>query len=322
MEDKCTNSEVKSTNDIVSQCTGCTHNLTQFLYICSDPTRAYEFLIDHGIIRKEVACYRCGKILAIDFDRLQFRCNHSWKVKKKKKRINKSYSRSITAGTWLQHDKLGIEKTCRLMYMWLVLPSPRVEILKNELQASFISIVKKTKSFRQVCEAWLALSRVSQPLGGVGHTVEIDQQNVTASKDKPDSWVIGGCHQSSDACFFECIYDLSCELAQRVVRDRILPGTTLLVGIKHRHLYKDLEKEGYVIFIKRLKDCVDPVTGKEMGKMQSLWNDLHTCIPTAGRSRENLSGYIAEFMFKRKYPSHIHRTHAFLSIVAEVYPPE
>ncbi|KAK3886191.1 hypothetical protein Pcinc_009650 [Petrolisthes cinctipes] len=35
-----------------------------------------------------------------------------------------------------------------------------------------------------------------------------------------------------------------------------------------------------------------------------------------------MSGYIAEFMFKRKYPSHIHRTHEFLSIVAQLYPPE
>ncbi|KAK4328671.1 hypothetical protein Pmani_000918 [Petrolisthes manimaculis] len=56
--------------------------------------------------------------------------------------------------------------------------------------------------------------------------------------------------------------------------------------------------------------------------MQKLWTDFHSSIPTAGRSRDNMSGYIAEFMFKRKYPSHIHRTHEFLRIVAQIYPPE
>lgn len=302
-----------STNDIVPQCTGCTLNFTQFLYICSDLMRIYEFLIDHGIIRKEMACFRCGKILSIDFNKLQFRCNHYWKPKKRKERKSKSYSRSITTGTWLHLDKLGVEKTCKLMFMWLVLPCPRIETLKTELQSSFISIVKKIKNFRQVCEEWLSLNRVSQLLGGVGHIVEMDQQNLTSTKDKPDSWVIGGCDLSSDACFFECIYDLSCELVQRVVRTWVLPGTTLLIGIKQRHLYKGLQNEGYLI---------KSVTGKQTEKMQSLWNDLHSCIPTAGRCRENFSGYIAEFMFKRKYPSHIHRTHAFLSIVAKLYPPE
>ncbi|KAK4322617.1 hypothetical protein Pmani_006647 [Petrolisthes manimaculis] len=56
--------------------------------------------------------------------------------------------------------------------------------------------------------------------------------------------------------------------------------------------------------------------------MQKLWNDIRRYIPKAGRYRPNMSGYIAEFMFKRKYPSHIHRTHEFLRIVAQIYPPQ
>ena len=36
---------------------------------------------------------------------------------------------------------------------------------------------------------------------------------------------------------------------------------------------------------------------------------------------KNVVGYLAEFLFKRKFPDHRDRIHAFFTAVAELYPP-
>lgn len=58
--------------------------------------------------------------------------------------------------------------------------------------------------------------------------------------------------------------------------------------------------------------------------IRRLWREFRNNIPNGSKCvfKQKLSGYIAEFMFKRRYPNHTQRAHAFFTIVAEIHPPK
>jgi len=86
--------------------------------------------------------------------------------------------------------------------------------------------------------------------------------------------------------------------------------------------YDCLSLEGFVH--QRVNDSqnfVDPDTGAHTQNIERLWRDVRGGVPRFGRSQKHVVGYLAEFLFKRKFPDHRDRIHAFFTAVAELYLP-
>ena len=62
-------------------------------------------------------------------------------------------------------------------------------------------------------------------------------------------------------------------------------------------------------------------SGAHTQHIERLWRDVRGGIPRFGRSQKHVVGYLAEFIFKRKFPDHRDRIHAFFTAISQLYPP-
>jgi len=86
--------------------------------------------------------------------------------------------------------------------------------------------------------------------------------------------------------------------------------------------YDCLSSEGFVHqTVNHSQNFVDPTSGAHTQNIERLWRDVRSGIPRFGRSEKHLVGYLAEFLFKRKFPDHRDRIHHFFWAVGELYPP-
>lgn len=64
---------------------------------------------------------------------------------------------------------------------------------------------------------------------------------------------------------------------------------------------------------------VDPDHRAHTQNIERTWRNARTHIPHYGRKEENMSGYIAELMFRSKIVDHRERLHAFFATLREFH---
>ena len=105
-----------------------------------------------------------------------------------------------------------------------------------------------------------------------------------------------------------------------VIRRWVKPGTTIMSDC--RRAYDCLSNEGFVhASVNHSYNFVDPNTGAHTQNIERVWREVRGSIPRFGRKKTHMVGYLAEFLFKQKFPDHRQRAHAFFSAVGELYPP-
>lgn len=129
--------------------------LHEFLYLTCDFDQLVNYLCDKKVIRKEVVCPRCKKILhfRVNDTNLIFKCtNMYYKIIRGRKRQRKvcNFSLSALHNTWFSHYHLGLQKTCRFIAYFLMLQPPRQIFLQNELGMNPTSVVDWTNFCREV----------------------------------------------------------------------------------------------------------------------------------------------------------------------------
>lgn len=67
---------------------------------------------------------------------------------------------------------------------------------------------------------------------------------------------------------------------------------------------------------------VDPDSGAYTQNVERLWRDARSIVPKYGRSTDHMSGYIADFIFRRQHPILADRIHIFLKSVEDFYKKE
>ena len=79
--------------------------------------------------------------------------------------------------------------------------------------------------------------------------------------------------------------------------------------------YDCLSSEDFVHqTVNHSQNFVSPDSGAHR-PIEHLWRDVRGGIPRFGHSEKHLVGYLAEFLFKRKFLDHRDRVHAFFSAV-------
>lgn len=62
-------------------------------------------------------------------------------------------------------------------------------------------------------------------------------------------------------------------------------------------------------------------TGAHTNNIERTWREVRAKVPRYGRKKLHFAGYLAEYLFKAKYPDN-QRVHAFFAAAAEMYPPK
>lgn len=241
---------------------------------------------------------------------------------KKKKKWSCKFYRSARKDTWFTRSDLPLETIFNFTFLWVTLSGPRQEFLKQEMQISEHTIVDWSSLCREVCINWA--ERHSSVLGGPNCIVEAYETKMGKRKYErgrivEGQWVFGGIERDTGNCFLVSVPDRTADTLLALVRQWIRPGTTIMSDCWRS--YDSLERAGYRhLAANHSENFVDPTTGSHTQTTEYLWRDVKGRLARFGR-RGDMVGYLAELMFRRKFPDHTKRVHTFFREISECYPP-
>jgi len=311
---------------MANNCTGCRWTLINFCVLTSNRQQLYEFLVRHHVVLGSYWCERCGGLCRVDFTRLRFRCDrrHVRRDSHGRRRTWRcNYKRSLFVGTWFSAVHLSMETVCKFNCLWLISPYPRENFIRSELGISIRTVVDWSSFCREVCVYWL--EKCSEVLGGPGVVVEIDEAKFGKRKYNrgriiDGMWVFGGFERGIKKCFLVPVPSRGSEVLLEVIKTWIRPGTTVMSDCWKA--YDFLSSEGFVHQnVNHSMNFVDPHSGAHTQNIERIWREVRGGIPRFGRSEKHMAGYLAEFLFKRKYLDYTERIHVFFSVVGQLYSP-
>jgi transposase-like protein len=296
------------------------------VFCCSIESLVH-FLRQHHVLAESWRCEKCGADCRWDMKKGLWRCDKHTTVSlyggRKRRYARCNYQKSIFAGTWFEGQRLSIVNICKLTFYWLVLSPPRQQFIMNEIRVASNTVVDWSSFCREVCMYWL--EERSEVLGGHGVVVEIDEAKFGRRKYNrgrwiEGQWVFGGFERGSKRCFLVPVPSRTSETLLAAIKKWIAPGSTVVSDCWRA--YNCLSTEGFVhLTVNHSYNFVDPNTGAHTQNIERTWREVRGQIPRFGRRREHFVGYLAEFLFKRKFPNHCDRAHAFFTAAGQLYPP-
>jgi len=285
-----------------------------------------QFLIAHHVLLDCWWCERCGELCSRDLSRLAFRCDrrHVGRGRSRSKRVWRCrYFKSMLCGSWFSQVRLSVSKVCQLICLWLNLPFPRQSIIETELGVSSRTVVDWSSFCREVCIFWV--DKESVILGGPGVVVEIDEAKIGKRKYNrgrwiDGQWVFGGFERGTKNCFLVPVPSRGSDVLLEIIKQWIRPGTIVVSDCWKS--YDCLHLEGFVHEkVNHSTNFVDPRSGAHTQNIERTWREVRGNIPRFGRREHHMVGYLAEYLFKRKYSHYAQRVHAFFTAVGQLYTP-
>ena len=308
-------------------CSGCVYTMHQFCTLAGDVQKLLKFLFLHHVLLQCLWCDSCGERCRLDLSKFIFRCDRRHVVYDARRRRRRTwrcrFSRSLFKGTWFERSHLSVSQVCHLNCLWLILPYPRQFIIESEIGVSNKTVVDWCSFCREVCIFWL--SKESKVLGGPGVVVEIDESKFGKRKYNrgrwlDGQWVFGGFERGSKNCFLVPVPSHGSDVLLDIIKEWIRPGTTVVSDCWKA--YDCLSNEGFVHEnVNHSKNFVDPQSRAHTQHIERTWREVRGGIPHFGRKEKHMVGYLAEFLFKRKYPDYREWVHAFFTAAGQLYYP-
>lgn len=113
-------------------------HLYEYLHMTFDFDSLWNFLCEKQVVRREIMCPRCSKLLEItnpQENKLMHCTNKYSKVvrRQKRQRVTCNFKISALHGTWFSKIRMDLTVVCRFIGYFLMLRSPRHSFLMNEL---------------------------------------------------------------------------------------------------------------------------------------------------------------------------------------------
>ena len=149
------------------------------------------------------------------------------------------------------------------------------------------------------------LDRVSEPLGGPGTIVEIDeakfgQWKYHRGRFVDGHWVLGGIKQVTDKAFFVPVPKCDSTTLIPIVLQYVRRGTTIHTDMWKA--YDSLDRYGYVHgTVNHSQNFVDPVTGVHTNSIEGTWTHAKRKLKNHGTSDDLFGSYLVEYMWRRRY---------------------
>ena len=212
---------------------------------------------------------------------------------------------SIREGSWIKDAKLSIENIVELIYLWSQGFSNKE--IEHELKLSNKTIVEWTIFFRE-CITSIMLKH-SEPIGGKGVEVEIDESKFGKRKyyrghRVEGQWVFGGREKNNHSkVFMVPVENRKQATLLPIIQKWISPGS--IIHSDCWKSYNKLSSLGYThLTVNHSKEFINIETGACTNGIESDWRHAKVSMPRYGVQKGLHTGYLAEFMWRRKYHDH------------------
>jgi len=305
--------------DIAMECRS-SINFEKLCDICSSKCQLFEYLFERNLLFDFAGkCERCscGNIKLYQdktkADDKVWRCDNR----------NCTVKFSVRNHSFFSGSKLSLEQITKLIYFWTY-KYPQ-EIVLHETGLSNHSVIDFYNFCREVCS--VIVEEQSEPIGGVGKVVEIDEskfgkRKYNRGKRVEGVWVFGGIERDSNPpkCFFAPVQDRSADTLIPIIKRWILPGT--IIASDCWKAYSSLQSEGYIHQTVNHSIQFISDSGTHTNHIESRWNSLKKSLPRFGTTKELYNSYFAEYCIRCRFlQSAADKFLEFLRLVSFVYHP-
>ena len=223
---------------------------------------------------------------------------------------------SIRDGSFFSKSRLPLRALVEILYIWARGESTVIKC-KTDIGISDPTITDWKNFIRDVCNEMVVV-RDPCTIGGVGHTVEIDESLLSKNKYHvgrmyPQVWIFGGIDTTTKDVFIVPVLRRNADLLIPIIQRHILPGTTVISDLWSG--YRRLNEFGYThLTVNHSQNFVDPQTGANTNAIESLWSKVkYRNKKECGTSRKLLVTYLSEYKWRRKFGAD-----AFANIVRHI----
>ena len=112
-------------------------------------------------------------------------------------------------------------------------------------------------------------------------------------------WVFGGIERESKECFFKCVADRAADTLIAIIKEYILPGTTVISDCWKA--YSSLNNEGFShLIVNHSVNFVDPATGAHTNTLENIWRALKKSLPKHGTTKNLYDTYFAQYCVRKQ----------------------
>lgn len=277
-----------------------------------------EWLMNAGLIGDRYECPNCKEGMKLcatgggdSSDGFTWRC---------RKRSHGDIKRSIRKGSWFSDSHLKLTDILLLTNCWIrEMPFKHIEA---EVNVTGKTVTDWTSFCREVCMEVCLMS--SEPIGGVGMIVEIDESKFGKRKYErgrrvDGRWVFGGIERGSRKTFFRVVENRGKDVLLAIIKEFVLPGTTIISDCWKS--YDCLEDEGYHhLTVNHSLEFKHPETGAHTNTIEGTWSAIKRSLPTRTcPGEEQFNSYLYEYVWRKSCGGD--QMAEFIKAIKKVYPP-
>lgn len=264
-----------------------------------------DWCMHEGLISNMYKCPVCAKGMSL-VERNDRSDGFEWVCRVKGANAH-HIKRSIRKGSWFEESHLSMMEI--LIFTWMWVYGANSEMIKTELNINNDKTITDWKNFcRDVCVDICA--RKCEMIGGPGVIVEIDEskfgkRKYNRGKRVDGNWVFGGVERGSKRCFFEVVPDRTKETLLNLIKQNILPGTTIISDCWKS--YECLSENDFKhLQVNHTKTFKDPATGAHTNKIEGMWSVIKREFRKKSHRQSAtteaiFNSYFAEFMWRWRY---------------------
>ena len=222
---------------------------------------------------------------------------------------------SIRHHSWLVDTKLELEIVLEFIYLWS--QGFSASEIKHELKLSKKTITEWTHFLRESCI--YSVMENSSAIGGNGIEVEIDESKFGKRKYHrghrvEGQWVFGGREKyNKKQIFMIPVHNRKESTLIPIIKKWIKPGS--IIHSDCWKAYSKLNKIGYThVTVNHSKEFVNKSSAACTNAIESDWRHAKLKMPSYGTHIGDHAGYLAEFMWRRKY----HDTDKFEQLLRDI----
>ena len=282
----------------------------------NDIDKCIKWCQDMGLLGKYYICPVCKGQMKWT-SRADVQDKYTWRCRDK----THDMRRSIRTGTWFSNSHLSLIKILWLTHLWC--SDVASTVIEHNIGVCHSTIVDWKSFCREVC---VNLCDNNDKLGGIGSIVEIDESKFGKRKYNrgrfvDGKWVFGGIQRGTDKCFFKVVDKRDKETLLTIIKEKILPGTTIISDCWKS--YDCLESEGFQhLTVNHSINFRDPETGAHTNAIEGTWGAIKRKL-TARNCTDQFDAYLAEYVWRRQQKHSVSdMTSSFFEVVARLYKPQ
>ena len=264
-----------------------------------DEIRAANWLVSSKLIKEEIQCPDCEKVLSLQRDPRELAQVGYYYCHKCDQRI---YARSLC---FLHRLHSPLHLVLKVALAWF--QGKEKKMIHDEVGLSLKSILLITK--RLDTAATMLFTSSLHQIGGPEQVVEIDEANMPRSKNnkgrkKPSCWVLGMVQRpiregEVPPAILASVPDRSKDTLQSYIKKFVCPGT--LIVTDEWKGYHDLESIGYTHrTVCHDRNFVNPETLAHTQRIESLWRWVRKkALPASGTTPSRIDYYLSSFNYRR-----------------------